>query len=176
MTPSCVRRVCACTYNMWSPPRLHALSSPLPQPKSFKSSQQRVPQFPSWRSGLAGVLWSAKTSKTHDSLFKRGASVHVTAVREYLTSGVLYSRRSQLGGKKASIDRHAYLSLAVCMGDLIWRRLNNMLWGWQKRCLWHFSGILSFHKRDLFKWAACFLEPVDVSLLFGVFGCYLKIV
>lgn len=49
------------------------------------------------------------------------ASVHVTAVREDLTSGVLCSSRSQLGGKErarkeGSKERHAYLSLAARFG------------------------------------------------------------
>lgn len=36
----------------------------------------------------------------------------------------------------------------------------------KKRRLWHFSGILSFHKRVLFSRAACFLELLHVEFAF----------
>lgn len=79
ITPPCAIR-CVCT-NATICAAVPNCSSPL---------SRRVPQLPFWRSGLTGALWSAKTSKT-SVFFKRGASVHFDTVRQYLTSGVLYS-------------------------------------------------------------------------------------
>lgn len=107
-------RMCTCN-NICSPHRAACPLLPLLTP--------HVPQHPSWRWGLAGALWSAKKKKC-SAVFKPDKSVDVATVREYLTSGVLYSSTSQLGGKeqarkKGSKERHAYLSLSCALQETL---------------------------------------------------------
>lgn len=109
-------RVTECAYtcnSMCSPPRLHACSS-------HTSSGEGVHGPP------AAILevrthWSSEVQKVHDSVFKCGPSVHVATVREYPTSAVLYSWRSQLGRKRVSENegqRETSLSQLCSSGDL----------------------------------------------------------
>lgn len=75
--------------------------------------------FPSSRlRGQDSLELSEVQKKKMQCSFQTDKSVHVATVWEYLTSGVLYSSTSQLGGKeqarkKGSKERHAYLSLAA---------------------------------------------------------------
>lgn len=146
-------------------------SACLPWPPLDCRSLKRNPQLLSWRSGHTGDLWCLKR------LFFSFSSKCSCSVGENPTSGVLYSWGSQLGGKEQAPkkkkrrrickERHAYLSLAFHFrGDLIWPRLNNMPWGWQKKKknrLWHFSGV-SFHRKGLFRELRVFWS-LDAGLL-----------
>lgn len=67
------------------------------------------------RSLLGGQdsLELSEVQKARGSVFKCGTSVRVATVREQLTSGVLYSSRSQLGERartKGSKERYDVLS------------------------------------------------------------------
>lgn len=62
---------------MSSPPRQQARSSPPPPQQG--GDGERVPRLPYWRSETHWSPLKCKNLKNSDSLFKRGASVHVAS-------------------------------------------------------------------------------------------------
>lgn len=86
ITPPCAIR-CVCVH----------MQQYVQPSQTARLPPQHVPQLLLGGQELSEVQ---KPQKLTIQFLNVGQSVHVTTVRQYLTSGVLYSKRSQLGGKE----------------------------------------------------------------------------